>query len=122
MTDDVHNLLNQLGQPTFDYREFGGTEGPAGYWPIFRTVIGHPNLAHLPGSRHSPFNEHGRAAPPEDTNRPDLSPEEQPAFVERRLGGPGAIFRRYRSDAPAAADASENDVRGLLRRLSEGHG
>lgn len=122
MAEDVHNLLKQLGQPTFDYREFGDMEDAAGYWPIFRAVVGHPNLSRLPGARRLSSAERGRAVPAEDNRQLSFSPEEKPDFVERRMGGPGAIFRRYRSDAPATADTRGDDVRGLLRRLSEGHG
>lgn len=114
MSDDVSRLLSQLGQPELEYREFTEKGETPSYWPIFRLVNGHPALSHLPGAR--------RRSIPTDPAAAAQPTAETWTGNERRVGGPGTLFRRY-ADHPAPTEAkpdeSSNDIRGLLRRLSE---
>jgi hypothetical protein len=124
LANDVSNLLDQLGQPDFYYREFPEqTEVDApGYWPIFGAIIGDPALAGLPGARQEkpPLRNHKKSGPLSVSvaeSADHLTPN-----TERRVGGPGAIFRHYAEEPPASAAALSpqgSDIRGLLRRLSD---
>lgn len=115
MSDDVRSLLDQLGQPDLEYRDFGESAETPGFWPIFRLVTAHPAVSRLPGGRRRPAPgapsdavSAGRRA----TNTPD---------VDRRVGGQGSIFRRYAGPpetAPTPPSPQGDDIRGLLRRLS----
>jgi len=110
MTDDVRRLLDQLGQPDLEYRVFSEKAETPGYWPIFRLIHANPALARLPGAQ--------RRSPPVDR----AAPAQEWSGADRRVGGPGKLFRRYgEAQAPVAPAPEEptDDIRGLLRRLSE---
>lgn len=113
MSDDVTRLLDQLGQPELEYRVFSEKLESASYWPIFRLINGHPALSRLPGARRRSLPNDPAAA---------VKPAEEWSGADRRLGGPGKMFRHYgEQSAPEEPkpDAPSNDIRGLLRRLSE---
>ncbi|MDF0489598.1 hypothetical protein PX554_15800 [Sphingomonas sp. H39-1-10] len=107
----MSRLLEQLGQPDLEYRVFADKVETPGYWPIFRLIHAHPALARLPGAQRRSYPAE-RAAPS----------GEGWSGADRRVGGPGKLFRRYgEAQAPAAPEpeAPSDDIRGLLRRLSE---
>jgi len=129
LADDVRNLLGQLGQPDFPYREFRQDAEEGGYWPVFRVVIGHPLLAHLPGARLRPHRGEPAPAPaPVAAGAMPRAAEEGGAFMPPPAAaampaapaGTSSIFRRYRERAPLVPDQPppSRDIRGLLRRLS----
>nr|WP_165388243.1 hypothetical protein [Sphingomonas populi] len=114
MTDDVRRLLDQLGQPDLEYRIFSEKAETPGYWPIFRLIHANPALARLPGAQ--------RRSPVADRGAPVAPPAQDWSGADRRVGGPGKLFRRYSEAQTPAAPAPEepsDDIRGLLRRLSE---
>ena len=118
MANDVRNLLAQLAQSDFSYRQFdeGAASEAPGNWPIFRVVTQHPVMKRRAGAAikfSSTFAvaDRGAERPPQASARADDQQQ------ERRVGGPGAMFRRYA--APPTAKQQPADVRSLLRRLSE---
>jgi hypothetical protein len=114
MTDDVSRLLEQLGQPDLEYRVFKERVETPGYWPIFRLIQANPALARLPGAQR-------RSIGP-DRAAPVAPPAKEWSGIDRRVGGPGKLFRRYgeaQAPVPPAPDEPTDDIRGLLRRLSE---
>jgi len=98
MRDDVKNLLQEIGQPDFPYRDYNGVQHDDryGYWPLFEAIALHPSIARRGWSR-------GRQMPQPDRRQHSDN-----------------IFGAY--DMPAAADAPAappgGDIRSLLRRLS----
>jgi len=123
MTDDVSRLLEQLGQPDLEYRVFKERVETPGYWPIFRLIHANPALARLPGAqRRSIVPDRAVPVAPTAPAVPAAPPAQEWSGVDRRVGGPGKLFRRYgetQPPVPPAPDEPTDDIRGLLRRLSE---
>lgn len=109
MRDDVKNLLQQIGQPEFRYREFddGRQSERYGYWPLFEAVSLHPAVARREWVR----DRRGSARP--------ASPD------EGTVPAGGTLFSAYAAPRPIAPppkpapQQGKDDIRGILRRLSD---
>jgi hypothetical protein len=98
MRNDVKNLLAEIGQPDFPYRDFNGKPGSDfDYWPLLERIAGDPIVAQQIRSRS------GRLP------------------IAASSGEAASPFARCASPPQDPAQAAERgvDVRSLLRRLSE---
>lgn len=94
MRSDVKNLLGQIGQPEFPYREFNEEPGAGAVprWPILQAISSHPAFR---------------------------TPERRSAPRTGDTATTG-IFRRYDGPSPPpGAQGDGENIQSLLRRLSE---
>lgn len=113
MRIDARNLLDRLGKSDFAYKEFEDRFTDLELWPILEALLRDPRLQALDPAvpaKAAPAPERSEAAVP---NSPDQA---QPLKT---------LFDRYEQAAdapevhvPAPSLPHDQDVRGLLRRLS----
>lgn len=131
MRVDASNLLNRLGRQDFSYKEFEDRFTELELWPMLEALLKDPRLLELDGAAAS-----GAAAPALESlpsaqtqaaefvptpPRPAAPPAPEPVATDSI----SALFRRYEGPNAAAAPAppapagSGQDVRAMLRHLSE---
>ena len=134
MRVDASNLLNRLGRQDFSYKEFEDRFTELELWPMLEALLKDPRLLELDGAAASsaaaPAPEKLPSAqapaaevspPPPTPPRPAAPPAPEPVATDSI----GALFRRYEGPNAAAAPAppapagSGQDVRAMLRHLSE---
>lgn len=131
MRVDASNLLNRLGRQDFSYKEFEDRFTELELWPMLEALLKDPRLLELDGAAASgpasPSPEslpHAHAPAAEFTATPPR-PAAPPAPEPVATDSIGALFRRYEGPNAAAAPAppapagSGQDVRAMLRHLSE---
>ncbi|MCJ1962708.1 hypothetical protein [Novosphingobium mangrovi (ex Hu et al. 2023)] len=131
MRVDASNLLNRLGRQDFSYKEFEDRFTELELWPMLEALLKDPRLLELDGAAAS-----GAAAPSPESLPSAQAPAPEFAPTPPRPAAPsapepsatdsiGALFRRYEGPNAAAAPAppapagSGQDVRAMLRHLSE---
>lgn len=109
MRVDARNLLDRLGRSNFSYKEFEDRFTELELWPLLESLLRDPRLQALDSTH---------AASPADSPDAD-SGQAAPMQID-------ALFRRYDTtrqdgghDAPKAQAPAGEDVRAMLRRLSE---
>ena len=102
MRVDARNLLDRLGRSNFSYKEFEDRFTELELWPLLEALLRDPRLQALDGTRVSMTEARAEEARPMESDSP---------------------FRRYEAAAPASQSResarSQQDVRAMLRRLSE---
>jgi len=112
MRVDAKALLDRLGKSDFSYKEFADRFSELELWPLFEAL--------LKDERMSQLDDTPEAG--EDAASVSM-PVEAGAKTAESLS---SIFNRYESGgtaaaaaAPSSSDAAQQDVRALLRQLSE---
>lgn len=107
----IRNLLSQIGQPTFSYRNFNHpNHGPLlAKWPLMGVI------AKLPEMRAEPI---GQLATEAESLLNTAKPSKNSQNTQNEKPGRQALFDKYRSEADRPAKDSGADVRSLLGRLS----
>lgn len=107
MRVDARNLLDRLGRSNFSYKEFEDRFTELELWPLLEALLKDPRLQALDGAA-------AEAAPAAAAEQARMGEDATPF---------DALFRRYEQGAPATAPAAppplRQDVRALLRRLSD---
>ncbi|TCM20760.1 hypothetical protein EDF56_102423 [Novosphingobium sp. PhB165] len=135
MRIDARNLLDRLGRSDFAYREFEDRFTDLELWPILESLLRDPRLQALdPGTPQG--NGPGASSPAAERAQPSITPH--PGTLSGTSASPltkpaeeplKVLFSRYEQGAQPALPAEEapappppQDIRGLLRRLSQSGG
>lgn len=124
MRVDAKALLDRLGKNEFAYKEFADRFSELELWPLFEALLKDPRMASLDDD----VDDRAEMVP-EPPEREDgiefVRPKSAQATTEpaQKSESFGALFGRYenaaRSVRPAAASRQSQDVRTMLRQLSQ---
>lgn len=132
MRADARSLLDRLGRSDFAYKEFADRFSDLELWPLFEALLKDPRLyqpefAAATGlSTDAVTTPNIAAARPVEPLRPETAPAPErtkESVPEPVLAAPAKetladLFSRYEKDG-AAEERSPEDVRSMLRRLSD---
>lgn len=120
MRADARILLERLGKQDFAYKEFADRFADLELWPIFEALLKDQRLfsQSRPDVQEEPLQNADRpaemAAPVAPVSAPAIS---SPAITSMPLS---SLFARYEEEASGRPTSeTQNDVRSLLRQLSE---
>lgn len=104
----IRNLLSQIGQPAFSYRNFSHPEHGAllAKWPLMALIAELPEMRGDPIGQMVAEADRGARSAPAQMN----SQNEKPAV--------SGIFDKYRSEPERSTSDQGQDVRSLLGQIS----
>jgi hypothetical protein len=121
MRADARSLLDRLGRSDFAYKEFADRFSDLELWPLFEALLKDPRVF-----RQEAVASSEPAGPAEPVAAPGIAAARPAGSVAR---GPAAssateslaeLFGRYEADTgPTSQPRQGQDVRAMLRRLSE---
>ncbi|WP_374410520.1 hypothetical protein [Novosphingobium colocasiae] len=120
MRVDAKALLDRLGKSDFTYREFADRFSELELWPLFEALLRDTRLAQLeegaePGHGIAASAVSGHAA----ASGRDTGHQPFAALFSRYEGEGGAASARAAEPEPTPHELPPQDVRMLLRQLSE---
>jgi len=128
MRADARSLLNRLGRSDFAYKEFEDRFSDLELWPLFEALLKDPRLfvqdvaavAEVEASPNEPVVAPKIAAARQAEPAPPPPPP-APARLPRVSGSEtlAELFSRYETEAASGSQDHGQDVRAMLRRLSE---
>ncbi|HZF45752.1 MAG TPA: hypothetical protein VEZ26_05420 [Sphingomonadaceae bacterium] len=115
MRADARVLLERLGKQDFAYKEFADRFADLELWPIFEALLKDQRL--FTQSRPDARQEH---APDTDSGAQVIAPAPTVSSSAVSSMPLSSLFARYEAEAgQRPTSETQNDVRSLLRQLSE---